>query len=101
MTDMDRWTELYDMINKNALAGPDKISFEFFLVDKVDVINDDIETIKDMIDTSSNHFCVMYNLEEKVGKAMFLNNIRYLVGYYGDERETKWRLIVSDYYKVK
>lgn len=98
---MTRWTELYEMINANALKGPDKISFEFFLVDKIDVDNDNIEDIKDMIDTSAELFTIAHNLAKDVGKAMFLNNIRYIVGYYGNERANKWRLIISDYFKVK
>lgn len=92
-----RWHELYEVIKKNALQGPDKISFEFFLVDKVDVLKDDIEDIKDMIDTSAGLFSVLYNMTEKEGKRMFLSNLRYIVGYYGDERAEKWRKIINDY----
>ena len=96
MTSKD-YFETYDLLRENALKGRDAISLEFFLVDKTHPDAYTKDEMFDFIQQSCELFALrqLKPLDEAI--SIFCENIRYIVGYYGEELAEKWRVIITEF----
>ena len=92
--------KLYEGIIENVLKGPEGISMEFYLVEKLHPQAFDKKEVFDFIQQSAEYFSVRHNLTRIQGVRKFCENLRYIVGYYGPELAEIWRDLITEFETV-
>ena len=93
----NEYFELYDGILENVLKGPDGISMEFYLVEKLHPQSFDKNEVFDLIQRSAEYFSIRHTLTRIQGVRKFCENLRYIVGYYGPELAEIWRELITEF----